>query len=76
MLCFKFHPGYVSNPAQQCYGNQMAFMNQYVPQNINPQLMYWNPTLLNNNNLQLQLQNIGLRNDAVFVEYPRLLNKI
>ena len=43
------------------YGNQLAYMNQLVqqnvpqninPQNINPQLMYWNPTLVNNNSLQ------------------------
>lgn len=38
-------------------------MNQYAPPNINPQVMYWNPTVMNNNSLQLQLQHIGLRNN-------------
>ena len=42
----------------------MAYVNQCIPSNLNPQFVYWNPTILSNNQLQLQLQQFGLRNSA------------
>ena len=44
--------------------SQMAYVNQCIPSNLNPQFVYWNPTILSNNQLQLQLQQFGLRNSA------------
>ena len=50
---------YLENPS-----SQMAYVNQCVPANLNPQLVYWNPTILSNNQLQLQLQQVQLRQNA------------
>ena len=43
----------------------MAFVNQMMPQNYNSQIMYWNPTLIEQNSLQLQLQHVALRNRGI-----------
>merc|ERR1719247_3773890 len=51
------------NPWAQHPLTQISQMSQMAGTNgLLPQIMYWNPTVMNNNSLQLQLQQLGMRN--------------
>jgi len=77
VVTMPFHPGMMpdmSNQLMSSYngGNpwaqhpltQISQMSQMAGSNAGllPQIMYWNPTVMNNNSLQLQLQQLGMRN--------------
>jgi len=51
------------NPWAQHPLTQISQMSQMTGSNAGllPQIMYWNPTVMNNNSLQLQLQQLGMR---------------
>jgi hypothetical protein len=51
------------NPWAQHPLTQISQMSQMAGSNAGllPQIMYWNPTVMNNNSLQLQLQQLGMR---------------
>jgi len=51
------------NPWAQNPLTQISQMSQMTGSNAGllPQILYWNPTVMNNNSLQLQLQQLGMR---------------